>query len=114
MRRRLAAGAALLAACWPASPTSRPAAAPAAETPSVEARAWTLIDARTGEVLRSHAAAKHLPIASTTKLMTAYVAMQELPLDKIVRAPPYDAITASRCWNCGRGSGSACATSSTG
>ena len=33
-----------------------------------------------------------LPIASTTKLMTAYVAMQEMPLAKIVRAAPYDPI----------------------
>ena len=43
-------------------------------------------------MLASHAAAMRLPIASTTKLMTAYVALQELPLDKIVRAAPYDPI----------------------
>lgn len=69
-------------------------AAPAvgAKGPELEARAWALIDARTGAVLDSHAAARHLPIASTTKLMTAYVALQELPLDKIVRAAPYSAI----------------------
>jgi serine-type D-Ala-D-Ala carboxypeptidase (penicillin-binding protein 5/6) len=59
--------------------------------PEIEAKAWTLIDARSGEVLLSHAAARHLPIASTTKLMTAWVAMHELPLDKLVRAAPYDA-----------------------
>jgi D-alanyl-D-alanine carboxypeptidase (penicillin-binding protein 5/6) len=63
-----------------------------AKEPKVEARAWILIDARTGRVLDSHAAAESLPIASTTKLMTAYVAMQELPLSKIVRAAPYDPI----------------------
>lgn len=57
--------------------------------PQVEARAWTLIDAHSGEVLVSHAAAKHLPIASTTKLMTAWVVLHELPLDKIVHAAPY-------------------------
>jgi D-alanyl-D-alanine carboxypeptidase (penicillin-binding protein 5/6) len=34
----------------------------------------------------------HLPIASTTKLMTAYVALQELPLGKIVHAAPYHPI----------------------
>lgn len=56
----------------------------------VEARAWALIDARTGEMIVSHAAAKQLPIASTTKLMTAYVAMKDMPLGKIVRAQPYD------------------------
>ncbi len=59
--------------------------------PSIEAKAWTLIDARTGEVLVSHAAARHLLIASTTKLMTAWVAMHELPLGKVVRTTPYDA-----------------------
>ncbi len=59
--------------------------------PSVDARAWALIDARSGDVLVSHAAERHLPIASTTKLMTAYVALRELPLDRIVRVAPYEA-----------------------
>lgn len=70
-----------------------PTAPPADETPppQLEARAWALIDARTGDVLASHAVSRHLPVASTTKLMTAYVAMHELPLDKIVRAAPYEA-----------------------
>jgi D-alanyl-D-alanine carboxypeptidase (penicillin-binding protein 5/6) len=69
-------------------------AAPAgaeAKGPLVEARAWALVDARSGDVLASHAAARQLPIASTTKLMTAYVALKELPLDRIVRAAPYEA-----------------------
>jgi D-alanyl-D-alanine carboxypeptidase (penicillin-binding protein 5/6) len=66
--------------------------AAAEEKPQVEARAWALIDARTGEVLISHAGARRLPIASTTKLMTAYVALHELPLGKIVRAAPYHPI----------------------
>jgi serine-type D-Ala-D-Ala carboxypeptidase (penicillin-binding protein 5/6) len=42
-------------------------------------------------VLLSHAAARRLPIASTTKLMTAYVVLRELPLDRMVRAAPYEA-----------------------
>jgi serine-type D-Ala-D-Ala carboxypeptidase (penicillin-binding protein 5/6) len=67
-------------------------AATAAKGPPVDARAWALIDARSGDVLVSHAASRRLPIASTTKLMTAYVAMRELPLDRIVRAAPYSAI----------------------
>jgi D-alanyl-D-alanine carboxypeptidase len=83
-------GVALVAALLAALCLVGPAAA--AEQPHPEAKAWTLIDARTGAVIASHAAARHLPIASTTKLMTAYVAMQELPLDKIVRAAPYDPI----------------------
>jgi D-alanyl-D-alanine carboxypeptidase len=66
-------------------------AASFAKAPPVDARSWALIDARSGDVLVSHAGARHLPIASTTKLMTAYVALRELPLDRIVRAAPYEA-----------------------
>jgi D-alanyl-D-alanine carboxypeptidase (penicillin-binding protein 5/6) len=86
-RRR--SGAALLAALL-ALLCLLPGAAAAAPQPL--AKAWTLVDSRTGAVLASDAAAERLPIASTTKLMTAYVAMQEMPLDKIVRAAPYDPI----------------------
>lgn len=69
-----------------------PTAPPAGEEPpKIEARAWALVDARTGEVLTSYANGRQLPIASTTKLMTAYVAMHELPLNKMVRAAPYEA-----------------------
>lgn len=58
--------------------------------PQLESRSWGVIDARSGDVLASHALTKALPIASTTKLMTAYVAMKDLPLGKIVRAQPYE------------------------
>jgi serine-type D-Ala-D-Ala carboxypeptidase (penicillin-binding protein 5/6) len=59
--------------------------------PQLAARSWGVVDARTGDVLTSHAGNSELPIASTTKLMTAYVAMREMPLAKIVRAQPYRA-----------------------
>ena len=62
-----------------------------AKGPRIEARSWALIDADSGTMLVSHAAKRRLPIASTTKLMTAYVVLHELPLDRIVRAAPYDA-----------------------
>ena len=64
---------------------------PAARAPAtqLEARAWALIDARSGRCSTSHAGRKRLPVASTTKLMTAYVALHDLPLDRIVRAAPY-------------------------
>jgi D-alanyl-D-alanine carboxypeptidase (penicillin-binding protein 5/6) len=58
--------------------------------PRLESRSWGVIDARSGDVLTSHALNRSLPIASTTKLMTAYVALKDLPLDKIVRAQPYE------------------------
>jgi serine-type D-Ala-D-Ala carboxypeptidase (penicillin-binding protein 5/6) len=65
------------------------ATGPAGRAPRIEARAWALVDAADGEVLTSHAARRRLPIASTTKLMTAYVALKELRLGKIVHAARY-------------------------
>ncbi|HEY0318694.1 MAG TPA: D-alanyl-D-alanine carboxypeptidase family protein [Solirubrobacterales bacterium] len=88
--RRVRFGVALAAALLVGALLLSSAAA-AAEKLHVEAKAWTLIDARSGEVVASHAAARHLPIASTTKLMTAYVALKEMPIDKVVRAAPYEA-----------------------
>ena len=60
--------------------------------PNLDARAWILVDARTGDVIARHEATERLPIASTTKLMTAYLALHELRLRKQVRAAPYAAI----------------------
>jgi serine-type D-Ala-D-Ala carboxypeptidase (penicillin-binding protein 5/6) len=82
VRRALAA---LLAAALIAGAPAEAASPP----PRLAADAWALIDARSGDVLASHAGSERLPIASTTKLMTAYVAMRELPLGKVVRAAPY-------------------------
>jgi serine-type D-Ala-D-Ala carboxypeptidase (penicillin-binding protein 5/6) len=59
--------------------------------PRVAARSWALIDARTGEMITSHAASRRLSIASTTKLMTAWVVLHELALGRIVRAAAYHA-----------------------
>ena len=53
-----------------------------------------LVDARTGEALVSHAGARPLPIASATKLMTAHLALERLPLRRRVRMAPYSAIPA--------------------
>ena len=92
-RRRGALFAALACLLLPAAATAQPPKPDSHEQPGPQlaARSWGVIDARTGDVLTSHAGTRELPIASTTKLMTAYVAMQELPLDKIVRAQPYEA-----------------------
>jgi D-alanyl-D-alanine carboxypeptidase (penicillin-binding protein 5/6) len=91
MRQRHGALAALLLALalWLVPQAS---AAPAAGPEGIYAKSWIVVDARSGDVLASHAAKRHLPIASTTKLMTAFVAMHELPLGKIVRAAPYEPI----------------------
>jgi len=65
------------------------ASATAAKGPDIDARAWALIDTRDGDILASNALDRRLAIASTTKLMTAYVALAELPLRRTVRAAPY-------------------------
>lgn len=88
-RRHGALAALLVALALWLVPTA--AAAPAGPQ-GIYAKSWIVIDARSGDVLASHAARRHLAIASTTKLMTAYVAMRELPLDKVVRAAPYSPI----------------------
>ncbi len=71
-----------------ATPKSGDAASP----PKLEARAWALIDARTGETLAGRALKRRLPMASTTKMMTAYLAIRDLPLGKVVKAAPYQPI----------------------
>jgi len=85
-------GSLLLPAFAGAGPQQNQAAAKkeANRPPQLESRSWGLIDARSGDVLTSHALSKPLPIASTTKLMTAYVVLKDVPLDKIVRAQPYE------------------------
>jgi D-alanyl-D-alanine carboxypeptidase (penicillin-binding protein 5/6) len=55
----------------------------------VSARAWLLTDASDGTVLAAHDAHTSYAIASTTKLMTAYVARRELDLSDRVTAPLY-------------------------
>ena len=81
-------GCLLLPALAAAAPQEKDAGAN--QPLQLESRSWGVIDARSGDVLASHALNRSLPIASTTKLMTAYVAMKDLPLDKVVRAQPYE------------------------
>ena len=40
-----------------------------------------LIDAKNGRVLFEHSSSKHLPMASTTKIMTALLTLEETGLD---------------------------------
>lgn len=52
--------------------------------PKVDARAYLVENAATGDVLVSKNANARLPIASLTKLMTVYVALQHLGVDQYV------------------------------
>jgi D-alanyl-D-alanine carboxypeptidase (penicillin-binding protein 5/6) len=86
-------GAMLLAVLAAIALALAPAAGAAPQSPEgIEARAWTVVDARSGDVLASESAEERLPIASATKLMTAYVAMRELGFEEVVRAAPYEPI----------------------
>jgi D-alanyl-D-alanine carboxypeptidase (penicillin-binding protein 5/6) len=68
------------------------AAAADAQPPPLSARAWFLVDARDGARLAGQGVATSAAIASTTKLMTAYLAFDELRLDQRLAASPYDAL----------------------
>ncbi len=82
-------------AAWPGAPVANAAAGDASPVPPrLAARAWFLADESTGEPLAASRASRELPIASTTKLMTAHLALQRLPLAKRVPAAPYDPLPA--------------------
>jgi serine-type D-Ala-D-Ala carboxypeptidase (penicillin-binding protein 5/6) len=65
----------------------------AAATPSVDARAYEVVNAATGEVLLTRNARERLPMASITKLMTVLVALERSRLDEMVTVEA-DATTA--------------------
>ncbi len=74
-----------------------PAAAPRAraappEPPRIPARAWLLLDAGDRTRLAASRPDRSFAMASTTKLMTAYLALRELPLGERLVAPPYHPI----------------------
>jgi D-alanyl-D-alanine carboxypeptidase (penicillin-binding protein 5/6) len=52
--------------------------------PDVGARAWTLMDVRTGEYLAGENDEKRLPMASTTKIVLALVTLEDANLDEEV------------------------------
>lgn len=62
-----------------------------AKPPNVEAKAWVLVDSRDGEVLAARSADSERLIASTTKMMTAYVASRLFESRDVVRVPGYRA-----------------------
>ncbi|MFB9675792.1 D-alanyl-D-alanine carboxypeptidase family protein [Streptosporangium vulgare] len=64
--------------------TAAPAAGRRASVPSVPGRAAYLYDAGTGTIHLSKQAGKRMPVASLTKVMTAYVVLREAKLDDTV------------------------------
>ena len=79
MSRRLAAVAAAVAALALAAPAT--AASPFAQ---VDARAFVVENAATGELLAARSPDLETPIASITKLMTVLVVLDRAKLDDVV------------------------------
>src|SRR3954454_10700861 len=57
--------------------------------PSIGAPSAIVVDAQTGEVLYARHPHSQRPIASTTKLMTAYITLARTDLDQVFPAPAY-------------------------
>jgi D-alanyl-D-alanine carboxypeptidase (penicillin-binding protein 5/6) len=53
------------------------------EQPEVAAEAWVLVDARSGEHLAGEDASERLPVASTAKIMTSLVTLEQADLDEV-------------------------------
>lgn len=83
---RVALVAAAVALAFGAGPGSAPAA------PSLDAKAWLLIEARSGEELAGQDTARQLAIASATKMMTAHLALERLKLAEKLRTGRYTPI----------------------
>ena len=54
----------------------------------MSARSAILVDAGTGRVIWEKSAHRSRPIASTTKIMTATLVLEHLPLERVVKVPP--------------------------
>ena len=66
-----------------------PAAAQSPEPPDVRAPSAIVMEASTGEVVFAREASERRAIASTTKLMTALLAVEGVALDDVLTAAPY-------------------------
>jgi D-alanyl-D-alanine carboxypeptidase (penicillin-binding protein 5/6) len=90
LRRRSAAALAALATALGAAPAlARGATVAPSPAPSIAAPAAIVIDADTGERLYSRAPDQRRPIASTTKLMTAWITLAHTRPGQLFTAPPY-------------------------
>jgi D-alanyl-D-alanine carboxypeptidase (penicillin-binding protein 5/6) len=66
-----------------------------ADPPPVDAAAYIVVDQGTGETLARKAADRELPMASTTKIMTALIVLERANLDDELTVPPSAAIEGS-------------------
>ncbi|HEU0317728.1 MAG TPA: D-alanyl-D-alanine carboxypeptidase family protein [Solirubrobacteraceae bacterium] len=86
---RRARGAALATATAIALAAAGPARAADPPPPALSARAAILVERDLGTTIYARRADVPVPVASETKLMTAYVALARAPLTRILTALPY-------------------------
>ncbi len=68
-------------------------------SPTLEAKAWALLDARSGQLLAAHNETMPLPPASLTKMMTLYLAFEDIRLGRL---DPNERVNVSRkAWKIG-------------
>jgi len=53
------------------------------KSPQIDATSWAVVDARSGQVVAVHNADQELPPASLTKMMTLYLAFEEIKLGRL-------------------------------
>jgi D-alanyl-D-alanine carboxypeptidase (penicillin-binding protein 5/6) len=78
-----------LLCCLPAALVAAVLASPAHAAPQVTAPAAIVVEPATGDVVYQRRATKRLPIASTTKMMTALLTVEKLSLDDVLAAASY-------------------------
>ncbi len=67
--------------------------------PRVDAKSWAMVDARSGQIIAEHDADMELPPASLTKMMTLYLAFEDI---KLGRLDPHEQVTVSKkAWKIG-------------
>ena len=66
---------------------AQPTSGDTPEPPHITAKAAVIVDMDTGTILYSRNADKQLEMASTTKIMTAILILESLPLDQEVKVP---------------------------
>ena len=89
MRRAKSTAAVVMAAVLMLVLAIAPAAS-AQAPPRVQAPAAIVVESSTGDVAFERNASEKRPIASTTKLMTALLALEGIALDDVLTAPGYD------------------------
>ncbi|KON48034.1 D-alanyl-D-alanine carboxypeptidase family protein [Mariprofundus ferrooxydans] len=69
------------------------------ESPRLDAKAWAMIDARSGQIIASHNADEQLPPASLTKMMTLYLAFEALKQGRLSLDTPVS--VSQKAWKIG-------------